>query len=328
MNATSTAPYRQKNSYTVSMNAAAFLGILVSFAPFITSAATMYLDPSAGTYGRGDTFVMSVRLNTNGECINTASAEIKYPTDTLRAVDFSRGGSILSLWVEEPKIDEAQGIVRFAGGIPGGYCGRIQGDPVQTNILGKIVFTVIDAKATEARVVATPASSVYLNDGEGTRIELETAESVLQIVELPTLPENEWLETVGADDVPPDAFQVFVESTRGVLGGDYFLVFSTVDKQSGLDHYEIFERDAWKTVSSPYRLRDQALRLPIEVRAIDKAGNERLGIFDPQSVPERESLPRDYLIIALIIALLVVAALWRIIQSRRSSHVDVPPLVP
>src|SRR4051812_20788407 len=43
-----------------------------SFFPFIANAATLYLDPSSGNYGPGDTFIVSVRLQTDSECVNAA----------------------------------------------------------------------------------------------------------------------------------------------------------------------------------------------------------------------------------------------------------------
>src|ERR1043166_3587861 len=78
------------------------LALLIAAAPFSASAASIYLDPDKGTYGPGDTFIVNVRLNTDGECINAANVELVYPAKSLRAVDFSKGGSIFSLWVTEP----------------------------------------------------------------------------------------------------------------------------------------------------------------------------------------------------------------------------------
>src|SRR6185369_401021 len=118
------------------------LAFLLSASPASASAASLYLDPGSGTYGPGDTFILNVRLNNEGECINAANVVLTYPTASLRAADFSKGGSILSLWVIEPQIDTKAGTVTFAGGIPGGYCGRIAGDPSLTNVIGKVVFTV------------------------------------------------------------------------------------------------------------------------------------------------------------------------------------------
>lgn len=304
-----------------------FFALALYVLPLTVDAAVLYLDPPSSTYGRGDTFTMQVRVNNENECINAAHVEIRYPTTLLRAVDFSRGSSILSLWVEEPIIDTEKGTVRFAGGVPGGYCGRIQGDPVVSNVLGRIVFTVIGAGNEEARVEISKASLVYLNDGEGTEARVIVQDALITTVPNPMLSENEWLNEVGADVIPPDGFVVHIESTEGVFNGKYFAVFSTVDKQSGLDHYEIFERGAWKEIDSPYQFRDQSFREPIQVKAIDKGGNERMGTFDPATVPERKISFLDYVLIIGIVLLLVAAGLARVYAKRKApaSAPEVPP---
>lgn len=300
-----------------------FLGVFL-FSPTV-HAATLYLDPQSGTYGQGDTFIVSVRVDTDGECINATNVELSYPTDALRAVDFSRGGSILSLWVQEPTINTETGTVSFAGGIPGGYCGRIQGDPVISNVLGRVVFTVLKGEASEARVRVMPASALYLNDGLGTEATIAGQDALFALQETPALSNNEWITQVKDDTIPPDSFDVIIESTKKVFGGRYFAVFSTVDKQSGLDHYEIFERGAWKRVESPYQLRDQALKNPVEIKAIDKAGNERLGTFDAATVPERQSGPWDYALIIALLMIPIVAGVLRLRHARKASSIDVVP---
>src|SRR5262245_52664189 len=113
-----TAMDRTKEAILLPMRAALFA--LVLLAPFTASAATLYLDPDSGEYGPGDTFIARVRLLTD-ECVNAASIEVRYPREVLKAVDFSRGSSIFPIWVGEPTLDTAKGVVSFAGGIPGGY---------------------------------------------------------------------------------------------------------------------------------------------------------------------------------------------------------------
>src|SRR6185503_20749685 len=89
--------------------------LLLILTPVSVSAASLYLDPDMGTYGPGDTFIVNVRLNTDGDCVNAANVVLNYPAGSMRAVDFGKGGSILTLWVIEPKIDTKAGTVTFAG---------------------------------------------------------------------------------------------------------------------------------------------------------------------------------------------------------------------
>ncbi len=292
--------------------------IILLLVPFPTHAALMYLDPAEGTYGPGDTFIVNVRLAPD-ECVNATHVEITYPRETLRAVDFSRGGSILTLFVEEPKLDADYGLVTFSGGIPGGYCGRIAGDPVLSNILGKIVFSVVGT-ASEAPIRISGATKVHANDGEGTEVPLTTQDALITIAASATQSENPWIEAVQADSVPPEAFDIEVQSTRDVFQGNYYIVFSTVDKQSGMDHFEIFERGVWKVVASPYELRDQSLNEAIEVKAIDKAGNERFGVYDPSQAPERQSSPFGNILLILAIVIFVLGGAYELYRLRRRSQ--------
>jgi hypothetical protein len=293
------------------MRITGFLAMMLFF-PGSAVAAQLYIDPSEGTFGVGDTFIATVRLLTD-ECVNAADVYVEYPRANLKAVDFSKGSSIFSLWVKEPVIGET-GKLSFAGGIPGGYCGRIQGDPSLSNVLGKIIFTVIADEGGEAGVSIASESRLYAHDGLGTEIVPEQGTATFSLVAERQLPDNEWIAEVNQDTIPPEAFTVEVQSTRGVFGGRYYLVFSTLDKQSGLDHFEIFERGAWKPITSPYELRGQSLH-DIQVRAIDKAGNERLGNYDEAAVPELQA-SNGFMYLLGVALLLVLFAFGRFYLRR------------
>ena len=303
--------------YTTGMSKASILLVLLML-PQAVSAASLSIDTDAQTYGVGDTFIATVRVDNEGECVNAAEVEIEYPTDLLRAVDFSRGDSILTLWVQEPAIDTAAGKVTFAGGIPGGYCGHISGDPSQSDILGRIVFSVVGDEKREAAMNLALASRVYLHDGLGTPARLSLRGRTLALVDAPTLSGDPWLSEVGADKTSPEPFAIDIESTSGTFGGKYFAVFSTTDKQSGLDHYEIWENGAWQRVVSPHVLKDQSLAGGVRLRAIDKAGNQRDGDFDPASVPPRQYSATEYLSVAALILIALIATVVRLALARRS----------
>ena len=263
--------------------------------PSFATAATLYLDPQEHEYGLGDTFFLSVRVDNEDTCVNAAEVSLRYPTELLKAIDVSRGKSIFTLWPEAPVVDKEQGVITFMGGIPAGYCGRTEGDPGLSNILAQIVFTIpaeiktqTSARAAEVRFDAH--SRVLLNDGLGTEAETTLRAAKLTIHPDIRTPKNEWLEILRSDEVSPERFSIGLEQNRNLFGGEYFIVFSTTDKQSGLDFYEVRESDQertqfkvdspykarWIPAESPYPLEDQNLRSLIRVRAVDKAGNERI----------------------------------------------------
>lgn len=293
--------------------------MLLCATPFFASAATITLDPTASTYAPGDTFIETVRITTEGDCINAVNVGLAYPKDMLRAVDFSRGDSIFSLWAVEPKINTELGTVEFAGGIPGGYCGRITGDAGITNVLGKVIFTVVGSAPKKATVHFLPSTAAYVNDGAGTLAKLFTTDATIAIVATSTLSKNEWLSIVSQDTTPPQLFEVQVESTSGVFGGMYYLVFSTTDKESGLDHFEIFEDKTWKRITSPYVLKNQSLLGvgDIRVRAIDKAGNIRTGDYTAAHTPKRQLSFADFLPFTLLGLVVLLVFIKRRIDHKK-----------
>lgn len=301
-----------------------FLAILIFIAfsvlPSRVFAATLSVDPSSGEFGPGDTFMVTVRLDTNvDECINSASAELHYPADLIKASAVSNGESLFTLWTEEPSVDLEQGIVRFEGGIPGGYCGLIQGDPERTNIVAKVIFSVpgnmIGGRAVGDREPMTvtfgSSTRVLLNDGFGSvaALSLKSGKYVRTRTSLGL--KNEWLNVTQQDVTSPELFNVSLERDANTFQGKYFIVFSTVDKQSGVHHYEVMEDDPLRlgfvrgkknekalfmTVKSPYVISDQTLGSRITVRAFDHAGNVQETILPPGGItaaPQTSSSEND-----------------------------------
>lgn len=271
-------------------------------APWVSEAATLYLDPREDGLQVGDTLIMAVRVDVDeeaGECINLADVEISYPS-TIQAVDTSVGQSIMQLWVERPVIDAENGRVTLAGGIPNGYCGRIPGDPGMTNVIAEIVFrhTAPDAAAatSTAEMNFTSRSTLYLNDGNGTAAPLTTYGAAITLY--PTTADDlgdAWTDAVTADTAPPQPFSISLERNEQMFDGEYYIVFNTSDKQTGIAEYEVMEEPLeeqslfrfggvnalWREAVSPYRLRDQSLNTTIRVRATDKAGNEYIATLVP-----------------------------------------------
>lgn len=136
-----------------------------------------------------------------------------------------------------------------------------------------------------------------------------------------------------------------------MFAGRKYAIFSTTDKQSGIDHYEILEikpteeigvapqptwiekllrkkklAPNWIVAQMPYPLMDQDLMSIIKVKAIDKAGNERLVEYIPPQPQapladkkiNRERLIAYAIIISLIITLIGVTIL--VILAKRSAR--------
>ena len=303
--------------------------IFGTFAVFLfgisqTNAALLYMDPSSADISRGDTLKVSVRLDTDeGECINVVDGVINY-SDNIQPVDISRGASIMSMWVEDPIIDTANHTITFAGGIPNGYCGRIAGDPRLTNVVVDLLFQspgfVIGSNSDEqtAYITFDQQTRVLLNDGLGTDASLSLLGTQINLSETAGGSiKNQWRDIVAADVIYPEEFSITLERTKNAYSNDWFIVFNTTDKQSGIDHYEVIEEsmveaklfnwgreDApWIEVKSPYVLKDQSLNSTIRVRAIDKAGNEYVATYVPDEA-QRTIATETKIMIAVIVAII------------------------
>lgn len=287
-----------------------FLVFCLVLVPSESLAAKLYLEPSSGEYQKGDVFIEEVRIDVDNEWINTVKTDIFFSQESLEVVDFIKGGSILSLWIEEPSFEEESGLISFSGGIPGGYKGKIIGDPGTSNLILKIAFKVKDLSEDRKGYISfSDTSQVYLNDHKGSLADLKKEGSSLDFV-LGEEREDEWQEMLERDKVSPEPFVLEIRKDEDIFEGRYFLVFSTTDKQTGIDHFEIKEGEKeWKKGKSPYLLEDQELESLIKVKAIDKAGNERISEASPfKALPEKKE--KSFYLPVLIIIALILFLVW------------------
>lgn len=306
-----------------------------------THAASLYLDSGTTSLRQGDTIMLAVRLKVDeraSECINTASVVLRYPSE-LEPIDTSVGESILNLWLSQPAIDTKDRLITFAGGITNGYCGRVEGDPKLTNKLAEISFrypyTV--QETTEARQVAVnfieDETVVLLNSDQGEPAELTLSGTFLTLEagKNTEVANDEWLQRVSDDDIPPEKFSLTLVDDGEVYGGKIYITFSTTDKQTGLSHYEIMEEpiskfgsfswgetgQPWITVPSDtisYILKDQTLNSIIRVKAIDKAGNETLATLIPNEEALSDNIEKNsgiWWLLVLVIVVLLLIFFWR-----------------
>jgi hypothetical protein len=287
-------------------------------------AARLYIDPASSSYAPGQDFEAAVRLDTQKSCINAAGVSLRYPNAILQAVDFKQAGSIFSLWIDNGTIKQNYGTVSFTGGVPGGYCGKAAGDTGETNVLGTIIFRVATSTAqagalTTADIGFLSDTALYLDDGLGTTLTPSTTGATYQILSQGNVTSSVWQQELQNDKLPPEMFQIGLYRDPSIFNGKYFITFSTIDKQTGVDHYEVLEQDAngnvkgtetpavWKIATSPYLLTDQSLQSAVMVRATDKAGNQRTEILISQS-PTNTGIPLLYSILSVSLAFILMTA--------------------
>ena len=130
------------------------------------------------------------------------------------------------------------------------------------------------------------------------------------------------------DTLAPEEFTPKIGEDKAVFEGKYFLSFATKDGLSGIDHYEVQEvprkltrndaKEEWKVAESPYLLEDQNLVSIIKVKAVDKAGNERIVEIIP---PEKPITYSYWMIIIGFAGIVIVWWLWkRYAKYRQHKH--------
>jgi hypothetical protein len=323
-----------------------FFFALLFGVPFYSDAAYLYFDPPIFTLNRGDTAAVSLRIDTDeGECINAVDATISYE-DGIRPVDVSRGESILNLWLEEPVIHEDTKTITFAAGITGGYCGRAVGDPGLSNTIATLIFqspgfAIGGGNNKNPKISITEASQVLLNDGFGTEATLRRDEAVATLSDTPGSERSDtWITSVREDTVPPSEFQIALERVDTAFSGSYFITWNSLDKQTGIDHYEVMEEplddfysftwgraDApWVKTESPYVLKDQTLNSTIRIKAIDKAGNETISVLVPDQALRSLSQDRliTYIFIGSIILISLLIIAYALIARKRRIIANLP----
>ena len=254
-------------------------------------AQSLNLSAPKTSYNAGDSFLVSLSINTSNKPINTVSGSVRAPTDKFQISDVRYGNSIITLWVERPGVNSSAGTISFAGGVPGGYNGSS----------GPILSFVVKAKTAGPGSISLDNFSVLLNDGLGTtltNLTLGKLNLTINKAPPPPPPKKEQPKAEPAespkeiyipppDTVPPEGFMPMVSRHPSIAENSFFVSFSAVDKDSGIARYEIKEKPLilsyfasrfdtpWIITESPHIIVHQYLTREILVRAYDQAGNTK-----------------------------------------------------
>ena len=245
------------------------LGVLVAslVVPVIIHAATLRIAVDKSTVSIGEPIRVDITLDTQGESVNTIQSTILIPENIFRVVAINNGESIMSFWITPP-VESPPGEINFAGVIPGGYTGTS----------GPLISLSLLPIASGNVTIGVATATVLANDGMGSALPVTLADEVISV--------NSSTHTGSSTEVNyapaiPEIFTPIVMSDPNLFNGKYSLVFSTVDKGSGIDHYEVLEvatnpflhvAPSWQVATSPYLLEDQSLSSNIYVRAVNRTG--------------------------------------------------------
>jgi len=145
--------------------------------PSKVDAATLYLYPASKNLNKNDTFSVNVNAASPEQAINAVSGVVSFPSDKLRVLSVTKGGSVVSLWVQEPSFSNGVGTVNFEGIIL---------NPGWRGAAGNILTINFEAKSTGSAKVKYSSGSILANDGQGTNI-LTGMSSATYRINVPTV---------------------------------------------------------------------------------------------------------------------------------------------
>jgi hypothetical protein len=141
-----------------------FFTLTIGFLPapsVYAAGASLYLSPSTGTYSVGDTFTISIVVNSGGGSgINASDASLKFDSGYLSINSVNKDGSIFSLWTTDPDFSNPNGTITYSGGAPKAYNGS-------SGVIMSASFKVLKAGTGG---VSIASAKVLAADGMGTNI--------------------------------------------------------------------------------------------------------------------------------------------------------------
>lgn len=277
----------------------------------VVSAAELFFEPKSQELGIGQEFQVNLMIDPQGKEINVISTTLSFPENLVEAVKIDDGNSILTLWVEKPTL--RQGKISFAGIVPGGFIGIL--GPYEGALPGKVLGIVFKTKALGKGEINIKDAEVLLHDGLGTKAKTSMINFQFSVrKDIEVIPPKPIF-----DLTLPEPFTPEITKHPEIFEGKYFLVFFTTDKESGIDYYEVKEgKRGWQRAESPYLLQDQTLRSRVYVKAVDRAGNERIEVIEPHYPIKWYGHWWVWGIILLgIVVYVIKRLLWRNIEKRK-----------
>ena len=297
---------KNKNKYLL-------VSLVIVLAVFLTTAHAFATDifwVSGVNVQVGDQFQSNLFINTASEDVNAIQGKIIVPAGLLKIKEIKIGNSIVNLWVPQSpsfkkivtNLDANTQELSFAGVVPGGY----------TSSKGLILSLVLQAEKEGSAEVTISDVKVLLNDGKGTQTTTRVSKLQLNISKQ-TKPEVTKVVEKQVADIP-EVFVPKISADPSIFKGKWFLVFSTQDKVSGIDHYEVQEGNGSYVVAvSPYLLEDQNLDKTINIKAVNTANGVRIVTLPAtRPIPWYKNYSKlIYGLIAIVIILLLAIILTR-----------------
>ena len=143
------------------------------FAAKTASAATLYFYPQNLEIFEGESAVIEVRLNTEGEAINALEINGSLKNDSLSITSVDTSNSLIQIFIEAPQTDGKK--FHFVGGAPGGFNGA--------GIVGRLNLTA--SSVGTANLSFNQPTKFLTNTEEGKELSVKLLLSELEVVKKP-----------------------------------------------------------------------------------------------------------------------------------------------
>lgn len=144
---------------------------VVSLLPQTTLAAgtTIFVSPQSGSFAVGESFDVRVLLDSGGELVTAAEAELSFDPRVMRVKNISAQRSVITTWVAEPGFSNERGTISFSGITKTPYKGKnglltTVTFVAQRNMLGDVKFnsgSVLSAGSDRSNVLSVMRSGSY-----------------------------------------------------------------------------------------------------------------------------------------------------------------------
>lgn len=258
-------------------------------------------------------------IDTGTDIINAIEGKISYDQSVLDCNSSSGAKSIINLWLNKPSAQDGE--IIFSGIIPGGYVG--QGE------IASIACKAINGGDIANLLLNKDNFQIYLNDGTGNAAPISILENKL----IDSIEHQALLDANANDKSAPEIFGLQISKNTELADNNYLLIFSAVDKQSGIASVTMSTSDKklnieqdfealkntlpWTEIQSPYPLPAAALDKYIFLKITDSAGNIKFARLDPIKQWWEINLQSILVIFSLAVSLAVILLIMVKLKRRK-----------
>lgn len=123
--------------------------------------ASLYIAPLSENPRVGGNFTAVIKVDSLSEPVNALKGALAFNKERIEIISVSKIGSVINLWVEEPRFSNLDGTIRFQGGIPRpGFIGNG----------GNVLYVIFRAKTIGVTSLVWKEGEVLASDGKGTNV--------------------------------------------------------------------------------------------------------------------------------------------------------------